>query len=73
MEYESFRKETQDEISKTSYEDILEEPEGILEKLEDILEESESILEKSERILKEPETHIEFSNEAYADLIVLIT
>src|ERR1044071_9860670 len=78
MDYESFREEMQDEISNISHEDILEESDDILEdsekESEDILlEESEDILEESEGILEEPEIHTEFPNEAYADLMVLVT
>src|SRR3989337_2074026 len=74
MEYESFHEEAQDEISKISYESILEESEDILlEEFEDILEEPEDILEESESIVEEPETRTEFPNEAYADLMILVT
>jgi len=89
MDYESFREEMQDEISNISHEDILEESEEtediLLEESDDILEdsekesedilleESEDILEESEGILEEPEIHTEFPNEAYADLMVLVT
>src|SRR3989337_1416157 len=88
MEYESFHEEAQDEISKISHEsileesedilleeseDILEEPEDILEEPEDIVEEPEDILEEPEDILEEPETRTEFPNEAYADLMILVT
>jgi hypothetical protein len=78
MEYESLREETQDEISEISHEDILKESEEesediLLEESEDILEEPEGILEEPESILEEPETRTEFPNEAYADLMVLVT
>jgi hypothetical protein len=81
MEYESFHEEAQDEISKISHESILEESEDILleesedilEESEDILEEPEDILEESESILEKPETRTEFPNEAYADLMILVT
>ena len=46
---------------------------SILEEPEDILKKSESILEESKCILKESETHIEFSNEAYVDLMIIVT
>ena len=81
MEYESFHEEAQDEISKISHESILEESEDILleesedilEEPKDILEEPEDILEKSESILKKSKIRTEFPNEAYADLMILVT
>ena len=81
MEYESFH---ENEIPN---ENILEDSENLLES-EDLLEDSfepeesvdtlkepEDILEElePEDILEKPETHTEFPNEAYADLMVLVT
>jgi len=79
ISHESILEESEDILLEESEdileepEDILEEPEDIVEEPEDILEEPEDILEESESILEKPETRTEFPNEAYADLMILVT
>jgi len=84
MEYESFHESEisnenilEDSENLLESEGLLEDSEDIFEPEEsvDILKEPEDILEESdpEDILEKSETHTEFPNEAYADLMVLVT
>ena len=83
MEYESFyenkilNKNMLEESEKLESEGLLEDSEDIFEPKEsvDILKDLKDILEELDPkdILEKPETHTEFSNEAYADLMVLVT
>ena len=81
MEYESFHEnEIPNENMLEDSENLLES-EGLLEdsfeseESVDILNEPEDMLEElePEDVLEKPKTHTEFPNEAYADLMVLVT